>query len=106
MQFRSTGPVSFDAGPSAGTGSSTSAQSGTVTTAGTNELVIGGSSTFGGKAGPYYSSQKIAGVATVGIVDSYYASLWYSTFSTAQTGITAAATGPNAAWCADIMAFK
>lgn len=106
MQFRPTGAVTFDAGPSAGTGNSTSAQSGNITTTGTNELVIGGSSSFGNAASGYYSSQKIAGIAAVGIVNSYYASLWYRTFSTAQTGIDATSTSPNATWCADIMAFK
>ena len=104
MQFRPTVTVTFDAGPSAATGSSASAQSGNITTTGTTELVIGGSSSFGGAAA--YSNQTIAGIAAAGFFNSSYASLWYSTFSTAQTGIDATATSANAAWCADIMAFK
>ena len=102
MQFRPSGAITFDAGPAAGTGNSASARSGNITTTGTNELVIGGSSSFGNP----YSGQKIGGVPAAGWVNSHYASLWYSTFSAAQTQINAAATSPNTVWCADIMAFK
>ncbi len=106
MQFRPTGTVIFDAGPTAGTGSGTSAQSGNISTTGTSELIIGGSSTYGNPASGSYSSQKIAGVAAAGAVNSYYGSLWYGTVTTTQTGISATTTSPNASWCADIMAFK
>jgi hypothetical protein len=106
MQFRPTGTAIFDVGPSSGTGSSTSAQSGNITTAGTSELIIGGSSSYGNSSSGYYSGQKIAGGAAAGFVNSYYGSLWYSVFSTPQTGIGATTTSPNASWCADIMAFK
>jgi hypothetical protein len=106
MQFRPSGTVAFDAGPSAGMGSGTSAQSGSITTTGTTELVIGGSSSWGDPTYGPYSNQKIAGVPAVGVVNSYYGSLWYGTFSTAQTVINATTTSPNSLWCADIMGFK
>jgi hypothetical protein len=106
VQFRPTGTVALDAGPSAGTGSGTSAQSRNITITGTSELVIGGSSSWGDPTFGPYSNQGIGGAPAAGAVHSYYASLWYNTFSTAQTGINATATSPNAAWCADIMAFK
>ena len=112
MQFRPDAgeTITLDAGPSAGTGSSTAPQSGNINTSGTDEIIIGALSCFDYTT---VTSELVADGAATGAVDVGAAGeillgMWYKIF-TGDPGdaIHAQATlGDAFNWCADIVAIK
>jgi hypothetical protein len=107
LQFRpdSGDVVELDAGPSGATSSwSADAASGTITTTGTDELVVG---FFVNGQARTYTSPLIGGVSPDGSVPVAGGLIVYKIFSAIQSSITATAAMSNSGtWGAEILAIK
>lgn len=105
MQFRPTagGTVTKDTSAK-GTGLGTASSSGNITTAGTDEIVCGGSDLFNAGA---TTLEKINAIAADGVSRQSAASLWYriltATFSTAPAICTQAISD---SWICGVIALK
>ena len=96
----SQGYAAFDV-QSTGTGSSATLSSGTFTTTGTDELILG----LGYVPSYGISAPLIAGAAATGTT-SGGAGAWYKTFAQTESSITAAATASSAvAWGCAVLSF-
>jgi hypothetical protein len=89
-----------------GTGSSSTALSGTIDTTGNDEVVIGASSSWDAGAP---TSEKIGGTNADGAVDitgGDSGGMWYRILTEAASTIAAQATVPNTNWVCNIISFK
>lgn len=104
LQFRpdSGDTVSLDAGPNADDGDSALAQSGNITTTGTDEVVV-----VGGTAdNTVIADSKINEVASDGQEDSGAHSAWYRIITSTFVNGHGEGTVDNEDWVCDILAFK
>ena len=106
LQFRpdSGDTVSKD-GSAAGQGTSTAANSGNFTTAGTDGMACGGYKEY---TSATTSSELINGGAATEPTGSpvNFTSAWYAAYSSGFTGAASATVGANAAWICGGIAFK
>lgn len=105
FQFRPTAGRTTSKDTSAvGNGNSASLQSNTITTTGTDEVVVGAGKDFSSGA---FTSQQIGGTNADGTQNSSnYAGAWYRILSATASNIAATATGSNAKWLCHILAIK
>ena len=108
LQFRPpTGAtVTLDAPPAIGATSWTAtASSGTISTTGTSEILIGGMVSTGQAS--IYSSMTLAGVAVDGAVSTDYQTVGYRIVAAAQSGVSAVASAATSSnLIAGILAIK
>jgi hypothetical protein len=102
MEFSGSGTKSTD-GNNEATGASTSIASGTITTTGTDVVVVG---TYGNYSGGTTSSEQIGGVAAGGRVGTE-SSMWYRILTATMTSGQATGTKGGAdPWISQILAVK
>lgn len=105
-EFGSTGTNSFDV-QNTGTGASGSLASGTVTTTGTDEVVMGLGFPYGATLAT--SAEQIGGVSADGQLragSSENMNGWYRILTGTASGIAATATMDSIDWVCNIIAFK
>ena len=109
LQFRSAGAtITKDQSQASGTGWSTAAQSGNITTTETDEVVA---SFCGTDYGAYSSSEQIGDIAADGVIDcggvDCYPSAWYRILTGTAAGIhSQSAYAGNAEWQILLNSFK
>lgn len=96
--------VTEDASNTGAGTSGTTHSSGTINTAGTDEVVIGAAKNYTGLT---YTNEQIGGAAADGSLDEgNLSAIWYKIYTSTQSNIAASATGPSGDWVCDIIAFK
>lgn len=104
MVFSKTGTPTFDAQNGA-TGTGTALDSGAITTADTDEVVVGGYSNFGGGLP---TSEAINAVAATAVVDdaNSLSAMWYRILTATFSGGAATGTISSEAWVCAVLAIK
>lgn len=106
FEFSYSGTASFDVEPAGGggQGTSTAPNSGSMTTTGTDEVVLGGYCNYSSST---ISSPSVGGSAASGLqTDTIGDSTWYRILSATMTGAASATISPSGAWVCCAIALK
>lgn len=103
MEFSLSAAATFDTDIATADGTSTAPNSGNITTAGTDELVLGG---YGEYSDSTLSARLINGSAADANVDASATSMWRRAVNATFTGAASATLSPSAAWICSAIAFQ